>query len=124
MRYKTIIALLLFACIFILVWVFHAVVGFVFNDIVISPYAVVGGLTETFGPDLAWWATLALVLACLVVAEVAVTTIRQRLSGRVSQKTEDGAHGQLAKMGTQVWKELEKDPHFKRQLQDMYDNGV
>lgn len=124
MRYKTMIPLILFACIFILVWVFHAIIGYMFSDIVISPYAVVGGLMETFGPDLAWWATLALILACLVVAEVAVTTIRQRLSGRVSNKTEDGAPGQLAKMGTQVWKELEKDPHFKRQLQDMYKEGI
>lgn len=132
------LVLAIFAFMFTLTWAFHVVAGFIFKDIVISPYAVAGGMMETFGPDLAWWATLGLILACLGVLEVTVTTIRQRLSGRASSsssKTKGGGGGgggsssteegvRLAEMGTQVWKELERDPRFKPQLEAMYKDAI
>lgn len=125
MRYKTLIVLLVFACSFTFIWLFHILVGYIFKDIVISPYAVVDGLTKTFGRDLAWWATLALVLGCLGVVEVTVATIRQRLSGNgfgKKAKEEDG--GIQGRLGTHVWKELERDPHIKRRLQELYEDEV
>lgn len=123
MRYKTTLVLAIFSVVITLIWGFHVLVGFIFKDIVISPYALVGGMLETFGPDPAWWATLALILACLGVLEVTVTTIRQRLSGRASSNsTEEGFR--LAEMGTQVWKELERDPRFKPQLEAMYKEAI
>lgn len=131
MRYKTTIVLAIFSFVITLIWGFHVLVGFMFKDIVISPYALAGGMLQTFGPDLAWWATLGLILACLGVLEVTVTTIRQRLSGRASSKTKGGDGSsteeegvRLAEMGTQVWKELERDPRFKGQLEAMYKDAI
>lgn len=118
MQYKTLLVLLIFTFSFTLIWIFHILISYIFPSIVISPYAVVGGLIDAFGPDLAWWATLGLILACLGVVEVSVATIRQRICGRPTSG--DGAQGKPSKMSSRVWKEFEKDSHLKKQLQDLY----
>lgn len=119
MRYKTFIVIIVFSASIFLIWLFHVIIGFISQGIVISPYAAVGGMTETFGPDVAWWATLSLVLVCLCAVEMAVGAIRQRVSG-------SGCGGdsgkELSQMGTKVWKELERDPRFKSQLQQLMDD--
>lgn len=128
MRYKTVLVLLIFAFSFTLIWLFHLLVGYIFNGLVISPYAVVDGLTRTFGRDLAWWATLGLVLGCLGVVEVTVATVRQRMSGMAllggkrNQGEGEGEGERLAGMSTRVWKELERDPQVQRRLRELYED--
>lgn len=120
MRYKTAIILLVFATVFSLLWIFHLIVGYIFTDIVISPYAVVGGFIDGFGRDVAWWATLALILVCLATVEISVATVRQYMAGRRSRTSETP----LAEMGSRVWKELESEPRLKRQLQEVYEAEI
>lgn len=125
MHYKTMLVLLIFAITFTLIWLFHILIGYIFPSIVISPYAVVGGLTQTFGPDVAWWATLGLALTTLGVIEISVTTIKQRISGELSafgSKPNSGEREQLLKTSTRVWMEIEKDSRGERQLQDLYEH--
>lgn len=116
MQYKTILVLGLFAiqCLG-LVWLFHIVLGYVLPELIISPYFVVGGFTNTFGRDLAWWATLGLILGILVVAEVSVETLRQRFSSQWTKLL----GREKREWDPRLWKEIERDPHCKVRLENM-----
>lgn len=116
LQYKTILALGLYClqCL-VLVWLFHIALGYVLPDLVISPYFVVGGFTKTFGGDLAWWATLLLILGSLGVAEVSVETIRQRFTSQLTRLF----GREKREWDPRLWKEIERDPHCKIVLEDM-----
>lgn len=115
-QYKTILVLALFSLQgLFLVWAFHIVIGYVRPNLVISPYFVVNGFTLTFGRDVAWWATLGLILGTLVVAELAVEAVRQRFSSQLTSLLGRPTR----EWDPRLWKEIERDPLCKVQLENM-----
>lgn len=120
MQYKTILVLLIFCAEITLIWLFHVVVGYVFSSLVLSPYSVVNGFTRSFGGDLAWWATLALVLGGLFVVELSVAALRQRFAGSVGRVwRKDKGRDEAGAWDARLWREIEQDRGCKARLEEM-----
>lgn len=116
MQNKTILVLGLFGLqSMVLIWGFHAVLGYIRTGLVISPYFVVDGFTYTFGRDFAWWATLGLIFGLLILAEVMVETLRQRFSDVLTRLV----GREKREWDPRLWKEIERDPLCKRHLEEV-----
>lgn len=83
----------------------------------VTPYAVRNGFTSVFGPDLAWWLTLIIVVGTLATGELAYRAVKRTLvamgiwnwgSGRSKQNAEE--------LSVEMWQEMEKDPAIKEML--------
>ncbi|KAJ9130364.1 Phospholipid-transporting ATPase [Pleurostoma richardsiae] len=104
-----------------------------------SPYAVRHAFWTTFGADLAWWATLGVVLAALVVLLVMFKTVKRTLvihglwrwrwgwlwgnggrgAGGLRGRKGAGFEGNLEEWDVTLWQELEKDPAVREKLRLM-----
>lgn len=82
-----------------------------------TPYAVKIGFTSVFGPDLAWWLTLIVVLGALAMGELAVRAVRRSLVVMGIWNWDPGHSRQNAEeLGVEMWQELERDPAVKELL--------
>jgi phospholipid-translocating ATPase len=89
-----------------------------------SIYAVRDGFTHTYGRDLAWWATLLVVLGALGLLELSLKIVKRRLIGlglyRLKPWKGRGDPGEgVEDWDLEVWQEMEQDPVMRERLRKM-----
>ncbi|KAK7976779.1 uracil phosphoribosyltransferase [Apiospora arundinis] len=113
-------------------WVWSALLGGIYNPGV-SPYAVRGGFTKSFGGDGIWWLTLIVVVALLMTTELVYKAIKRNLilarlwkwpPWKKSSTDDDGeaATGvveNLEEFHLEMWQELEQDPVIRERLRKL-----
>ena len=81
----------------------------------VTPYAVKNGFTDVFGPDLAWWVTLILVVTALATAEVAYRAVKRNIAAMGVWKGSRRSKN-AEELDVEVWQEMEKDPAVREIL--------
>lgn len=118
-HHKTIIILVCFVITVAGWWAWQFFLSGAYSTKAVTPYAVRDGFTSVFGPDLAWWLTLVVVLGLLATGEIAYGALNRTLVDMGSWHSESSARKQNAEeMDVELWQEMEKDPVIKQMLKE------
>ncbi|KAK8085558.1 hypothetical protein PG997_006829 [Apiospora hydei] len=116
---KTKVILIGFAITIIGWWVWCALLGGIYNPGV-SPYAVRGGFTRSFGGDGIWWLTLIIVVALLMTVELVYRAVKRNMIlarlWRWPPWKKSETDKSLEEFHLEMWQELEQDPVIQEKL--------
>ncbi|KAK8044321.1 P-type ATPase [Apiospora rasikravindrae] len=116
---KTKVILIGFAITIIGWWVWCALLGGIYNPGV-SPYAVRGGFTRSFGGDGIWWLTLIIVVALLMTVELVYRAVKRNMIlarlWRWPPWKRSETDKSLEEFHLEMWQELEQDPVIQEKL--------
>ncbi|KAK8131218.1 hypothetical protein PG984_007656 [Apiospora sp. TS-2023a] len=103
-------------------WVWCALLGGIYNPGV-SPYAVRGGFTKSFGGDGIWWLTLIVVVALLMTVELVYRAVKRNMilarMWRWPPWKKSETDKSLEEFHLEMWQELEQDPVIQEKLRQI-----
>lgn len=88
-----------------------------------SPYAVRGGFTKSFGGDGIWWLTLIVVVALLMTVELVYRAVKRNMilarMWRWPPWKKSETDKSLEEFHLEMWQELEQDPAIQEKLRQI-----